>query len=144
MPLFRTTPPLGNNLRSLFYCYPPSTSTAPIVRKGITNAKIRKEDEGCYVRRPLRRHLPTGVILVDVQSDGPFDGLALGCCSLDRPRTLGNFSKSVAHQRHFQCPSREPVKNLKVSQHNSKICVVTLILKIHLFTKNQLKISLCI
>ena len=73
MPLFRTTPPLGNNLRSLFYCYPPSTSTAPIVRKGIkkakireednihpappphvregiTNAKIRKEDKGCYVK----------------------------------------------------------------------------------------------
>ena len=73
MPLFRTTPPLGNNLRSLFYCYPPSTSTAPIVRKGIkkakiryednihlapppnvrkgiTNVKIRKEDKGCYVK----------------------------------------------------------------------------------------------
>ena len=44
MPLFRTTPPLGNNLRSLFYCYPPSTSAAPIVRKGIKKAKIRDED----------------------------------------------------------------------------------------------------
>ena len=44
MPLFRTTPPLGNNLAQPFLLLSTQHQHRPHVRKGIKKAKIRDED----------------------------------------------------------------------------------------------------